>query len=277
MSVLPIFVEDVHVATFYQFTALDAIDQLCLRLQTLGNEHALRGTLLLAPEGINATVSGSVKALAILCETLESDGRFGALNWKQTTATEVPFQRWKVRIKREIVNFGMPELHPEWRTGTAVAPKDWNALIAREDVIVIDTRNDYEIAIGRFDGALDPATQKFSDFPHFIAQHLRGREQQPVAMYCTGGIRCEKASAYLLQQGFKEVFQLQGGILNYLAEVPPAASRWQGECFVFDQRVAVDHTQRGGRYILCVDCGSPLAVNTGASCAACTNSAASNA
>ena len=277
MSALPQFVgDDVHVATFYQFTALDAMDLLRTRLQTLGDQHGLRGTVLLAAEGINATISGSAAGVAALREQLQGDGRFSALNWKQTDAGDIPFQRWKVRIKREIVSFGMTDLHPEQRAGIPVAPKDWDALIARDDIVLIDTRNDYEVAVGRFEGAIDPATRKFSDFRDFVEQHLRGREQQPIAMYCTGGIRCEKASAYLLQKGFDQVFQLHGGILNYLAATPPAASRWQGECFVFDERVAVDHAQRGGRYMLCADCGTPLLTQAGTRCAACVDAAAKN-
>jgi UPF0176 protein len=277
MSALAKFVgDDVQVATFYQFTALDAVDILRARLQALGDEHGLRGTVLLAAEGINATVSGSAGGVAVLREQLQRDGRFAALNWKQTVAGGIPFQRWKVRIKREIVSFGMADLHPEQRTGMAVAPKDWDALIARDDIVLIDTRNDYEVAVGRFDGAIDPVTRKFSDFRDFVEQHLRGREDQPIAMYCTGGIRCEKASAYLLQQGFSEVFQLHGGILNYLAETPSEKSRWQGECFVFDERVAVDHAQRGGRYVLCTDCGTPLLTDAGTRCAACVDAAVKN-
>ncbi len=277
MSAFPNFTgDDVQVATFYQFAALNALDSLRARLQALGDEHGLRGTVLLAAEGINATVSGSAVSVATLREQLQRDGRFSALNWKQTVAGDIPFQRWKVRIKREIVSFGVADLHPEQCTGIAVAPKDWDALIARDDIVLIDTRNDYEIAVGRFDSAIDPATRKFSDFPDFVEQHLRGREDQPIAMYCTGGIRCEKASAYLLQQGFGEVFQLHGGILNYLAEKPAAESRWHGECFVFDERVAVDHAQRGGRYVLCTDCGTPLLLDAGTCCAACVGAAAIN-
>ncbi|QBB70099.1 rhodanese-related sulfurtransferase [Pseudolysobacter antarcticus] len=267
---------DLQVATFYQFTALDSLSELRSCLQILGDQHGLRGTLLLADEGINATVSGSADGIAALREHLQNDPRFAALNWKQAAADDVPFQRWKVRIKREIVSFGLADLHPEQRTGIAVAPKDWDALIARDDIVLIDTRNDYEVAVGRFDGAIDPATRKFSDFPQFVEQQLRGRENQPIAMYCTGGIRCEKASAYLLQQGFGEVFQLHGGILNYLAEKPAAESRWQGECFVFDERVAVDHAQRGGRYVLCADCGIPLLLDAGTRCAACVDAVAKN-
>jgi len=277
MSALAKFIgDDVQVATFYQFTALDALGSLRARLQALGDEYGLRGTVLLAAEGINATVSGSAAGVAALREQLQGDDRFSALNWKQTFSGDIPFQRWKVRIKREIVSFGVGDLHPEQRTGIPVAPKDWDALIARDDIVLIDTRNDYEVAVGRFAGAIDPATRKFSDFRDFVEQHLRGREQQPIAMYCTGGIRCEKASAYLLQQGFGQVFQLHGGILNYLAATPPAESRWQGECFVFDERVAVDQAQRGGRYALCADCGSPLPVTLGARCASCVEAAVGN-
>lgn len=204
-------------------------------------EAGIRGTLLLAPEGINGTISGDRPALEALLDWLRLDPRFARLGAKWSEAEAAPFQRLKVKLKREIVTFGQPEANPAVRVGTYVPPQQWNALISDPDVVVVDTRNDYEVQIGTFQGALDPQTEHFRQFPDYVDRELDPQQHRRVAMFCTGGIRCEKASAYLLSQGFEQVYHLEGGILRYLEEIPPEQSLWQGECFVFDERVAVGH------------------------------------
>jgi UPF0176 protein len=249
----------VSVATFYQFTDLSGLPELRLALSDFGAQHALRGTILLAPEGINATVAGSIQAIAQLRARLEVDVRFNALNWKQTFAERAPFRRYRVRIKREIVTFGVPGLKPARVTGTKVNPQQWHALLDDPRTLVIDTRNRYEVALGTFPEAHNPDTRVFSQFAQYVERELGGDKQRRIAMFCTGGIRCEKASSFLIERGFGEVFQLDGGILNYLAQVPAAQSRWRGECVVFDERVAVDQRQQSGTHRWCAGCGDPIA------------------
>ena len=256
---------EVLVAAFYRFAVLaaDELPDLQQRWRAVGEAGGVMGSLLLATEGVNGTVSGPIAGVEALLAALQSDPRLAELTVKRSTAPRQAFRRWKVRIKREIVSLGCPTVQLDATpVGTYVDPQQWNALIRDPDTLVIDTRNDYEVAIGSFEGAIDPGTGSFREFPRWVEQELRPlvAERQPkqLALFCTGGIRCEKATAYLLQQGFEGVHHLQGGILRYLEEIPEQASRWQGECFVFDQRVAVNHRLEPGEHSLCHACGLPL-------------------
>ncbi len=242
----------VIVAAFYKFVPLPDAEQLRERLHTKLQALGMRGTLLLASEGINATVSGAPPAIVDFLAALRSDARFADLVTKETTAPDHPFQRLKVKVKREIITFGQPDGDPilasmHGLAGTYVAPQDWNTLIADPDVLILDTRNAYEVAVGTFPGAVDPHTRCFSELPAFIAANLDPSRHRKVAMFCTGGIRCEKAAAHMKAQGFAEVYHLRGGILAYLAAVAPEQSAWQGDCFVFDERAAVDGAAAGSR------------------------------
>ena len=235
------------VAAFYQFAALPDYRDLREPLRAVCAGLDIKGTVLLASEGINGTVAGSRAAVNTLIATLGGDlsgGRLGALDPKFSTAQQAPFARLKVRLKREIVTLGDPLADPAHVVGAYVDPADWNALIEQDDVVVIDTRNAFEVALGSFEGAVDPGMASFGDFKDF-ARTLR--PSQKIAMFCTGGIRCEKASAHLLARGFTQVHHLKGGILNYLEKVPEADSRWRGECFVFDDRIALGHGLRETR------------------------------
>ncbi|WP_173088501.1 rhodanese-related sulfurtransferase [Devosia sp. 1635] len=224
--------------------------------------RAIKGTLILAPEGINGTVAGTPEAIDALHAFLLEDplwaSRLDGAEIKFSGAAEMPFLRMKVRLKHEIVTLRAPEANPSQTVGTYVAPADWNSLIERDDVVLVDTRNDYEVGLGTFKGALDPATATFTEFKDYVATHLDPARDKKVAMFCTGGIRCEKASSYLLSQGFAEVFHLKGGILAYLETVPEPESRFEGECFVFDDRVAVGHGLAQGEATLCRACRHPL-------------------
>ncbi len=243
------------VAALYQFIFLPDFRELQPPLKALCGKHKIKGILLLAEEGINGTVAGSREAIDILKSFLET--RCKGLEYKESWAEKMPFHRMKVRLKKEIVTLGVPEVNPCKQVGTYVTPKDWNDLISDPEILVIDTRNDYEVKIGRFSGALNPKTSSFTEFPEYI-KTLDISKHPRVAMYCTGGIRCEKASSYLLSQGFEEVYHLKGGILKYLETVPPEESLWEGECFVFDDRVAVSHGLQLGRFELCHGCRHPI-------------------
>ena len=227
------------ISAFYKF--VDIADPAALRDRLLAPMRAadMRGTLLIANEGINGTVSGTVEATEALFALLRDDPRFADLSIKRATRPAHPFGRLKVKVKREIITFPFPGADPRGQVGTYVPPQDWNALISSEDVLLLDTRNAYEVAAGTFAGAIDPGTRNFSQFAAYVQTQLAGAKEKKVAMFCTGGIRCEKASAYLLAQGFKEVFHLEGGILNYLETVPEEESLWRGACFVFDERGSV--------------------------------------
>ena len=246
------------VAAFYKFIAFDDYLSWQEPLKELGARHDIKGIILLAAEGINSTVSGTEEAIQALLTFLRSDPRMGDLTVKFSYAAQQPFFRLKVRLKKEIVTLGMPEVRPAKQVGTYVKPADWNQLLQDPDLIVLDTRNDYEVEIGTFQGAVDPKTQSFSQFPEFIKKYYDPKKHKKVAMFCTGGIRCEKASSYMLSQGFEEVYHLEGGILKYLEEVPPEQSLWEGECFVIDQRVALTHGVHEGRFDLCYGCRMPL-------------------
>jgi len=247
-----------RVAALYRFARLDAFEALRAPLAAFCCGRGIKGTLLLAHEGVNGTVAGSEADIAALVEHLEAIDGLAGLEIKYSSAAEMPFHRMKVRLKREIVTMGVGDLDPATSAGTYVAPADWNALISQPDTIVIDTRNAYEVSIGTFKGAVDPATASFRAFPAWVEAHRAELEGRKVAMFCTGGIRCEKATAYVKSLGFEDVFHLKGGILKYLEEVPPEQSLWQGECFVFDERVSVSHGLAEGEAQLCRACRHPL-------------------
>jgi UPF0176 protein len=220
--------------------------------------HDLKGTILLAPEGINGTIAGSRQAIDSVLSFLRADPRLADLEHKESDAESPPFQRMKVRLKKEIVTIGLSEVNPNEQVGTYVDPKDWNHLINDPEVTVIDTRNDYEVSIGTFQKAQNPNTKSFREFPEYVSHQLDPKKHKKVALFCTGGIRCEKASSFMLSQGFEEVYHLKGGILKYLEEVPESESLWEGECFVFDERIAVRHGLAPGTYDLCASCGHPI-------------------
>ena len=248
------------VMTFYRFVRLQALDCLRDELEAQARSLGLKGTILLAEEGINGTLAGGQAALEAFRDALEARSAFSGIPCKFSSADpdNLVFHRLKVRIKPEIVTLGHPHLDPSRHTGEHVDASRWNALLADPEVLVIDTRNRYEIGIGTFPGAIDPGTRSFRQFPEFIEANVDPREHPRVAMFCTGGIRCEKASAYLLAKGFEAVYQLDGGILKYLETVSPEENRWQGECFVFDQRVSVDASLEEGAYQQCYACRRPL-------------------
>jgi len=242
------------VAALYQFVALPDFRELREPLRALCAGLAIKGTILLAHEGINGTVAGTDEAIDALIAELRDGALFGGrldnLELKFSTAPVMPFKRMKVRLKKEIVTLGDRATDPTRQVGIYVDPADWNALIADEDTLVIDTRNAFEVAMGSFDGAVDPKLSRFGEFRDYVARALDPGRHRKIAMFCTGGIRCEKASAYLLARGFPEVYHLKGGILNYLEKIPEADSRWRGDCFVFDERVALGHglaVKRDGR------------------------------
>lgn len=244
------------VAALYEFRALDEPAALRDDLSALGTRLGLCGTLIVAPEGINGTVAGSRAAIDELRAALQDAG-FTRLEYKESGAPEQPFKRFKARLKAEIVTLGVP-VAPREQVGHYVEAGDWNALIDDPEVVVVDTRNRYEVKAGTFQGALDPELDSFREFPAWLDAHAAELRGKRVAMFCTGGIRCEKSTSLLLERGFTDVLHLRGGILNYLEQVPEEESRWEGECFVFDGRVAVGHGLRGGTAVMCHSCGWPL-------------------
>ena len=246
------------VAALYRFVRLDAPAQLREPLLDRMNQQGVRGTLLLADEGINGTIAGPREGIDAVLAWLKQQPRLAELTHKESLCDEMPFRRTKVRLKKEIVTMGVEGIDPQHTAGTYVKPADWNDLISDPDVVLVDTRNDYEVELGTFAGALDPKTQSFRQFPQYAQQQLDPARQKKVAMFCTGGIRCEKATAYLKQIGFNEVYHLEGGVLKYLEEVAPQDSMWQGECFVFDERVSVGHGLKPGPYSLCYACRLPI-------------------
>ncbi|HEY7885709.1 MAG TPA: rhodanese-related sulfurtransferase [Cellvibrionaceae bacterium] len=246
------------VAALYKFVSLPDFEVLSEPLKDECLRLGLKGTLLLAEEGINGTVSGDRKGIDGLLAYLKADSRFVGLEHKESLYDEQPFYRMKVKLKKEIVSMGVEGIDPNHIVGTYVKPADWNALISDPEVLVVDTRNHYEYAIGTFARAIDPETETFREFPAYVKQHLDPAQHKKVAMFCTGGIRCEKATAFMKEQGFNEVYHLEGGILKYLEQVPAEQSLWQGECFVFDNRVAVDHELQKGSYDQCHGCRHPI-------------------
>jgi len=253
------------VAAFYKFVPLPDYQEMRASLLQRCEDLGLLGTILLADEGINGTVSGPEKAVRRLFERLRMDERLKDLHYKESWAAEQPFHRMKVRLKKEIVSLGVAGVDPGRIVGEYVQPEDWNALISRKDVRVIDTRNHYEYNLGTFKGAEDPNTRSFRDFPEWAKSHLDPKTDKHVAMFCTGGIRCEKATSYLLDLGFEHVYHLDGGILNYLETVEEKDSLWQGDCFVFDNRVTVDHDLEEGDFEVCPACRMPLTAEDRAS------------
>ena len=247
------------VAAFYHFTRLGDYEALKEPLLGMCQMLEIKGTLLLAYEGINGTIAGTDAAIAELLEFLKADPRLTALEHKESRASDMPFYRMKVRLKKEIVTMGVDGVDPNDIVGTYVDPAQWNALISDPDVILIDTRNDYEVEIGSFEGAVNPNTETFREFPQWVAKHeAELRSKKKVAMFCTGGIRCEKASSFMKQQGFDDVYHLKGGILKYLEHVKEENSLWNGDCFVFDQRVAVGHGLAESDYDQCYACRYPI-------------------
>jgi UPF0176 protein len=246
------------VAALYKFVTLDDYIDLRQPLLDVLLSNDIKGTLLLAHEGINGTVSGTRVAIDALLAWLHADPRLADVDHKESYCDEQPFYRTKVKLKKEIVTLGVPGVDPNRKVGTYVDPQDWNALISDPEVLLIDTRNDYEVAIGTFEGALDPKTETFREFPAYIKANFDPSRHKKVAMFCTGGIRCEKASSYMLGEGFEEVYHLKGGILKYLEEVPQEQTRWQGDCFVFDNRVTVRHDLSEGEYDQCHACRMPI-------------------
>ena len=252
------------VAAFYRFAALENLPALRGELGDLAEAKGVSGTILLAPEGVNGTIAGADAGVQVLLDRLRQVAGLERLEAKFSRSDVQAFHRLKVRLKREIVTMGEPQVSPYLASevGIHVPPGQWDALIADPDTLVIDTRNAYEVAIGSFEGAIDPGTATFRDFPQWVERELRPlveqRQPRAIAMFCTGGIRCEKATAYLQQQGFAGVHHLEGGILRYLEEIPEPLSSWRGECFVFDKRVAVNHRLEPGEHSVCHACGLPL-------------------
>ena len=250
------------VAALYKFVALADYVDLQPSILDFCQQHGIRGTILLASEGINGTIAGAPDAIDAFIKYLHTanifKNRFDAIDVKYSYANTTPFLRMKVRLKREIVTLRATEADPTKQVGTYVSPDQWNQLIADPDLVILDTRNDYEVALGTFEGAIDPKTENFTQFKDFVAETLSPDITKKVAMFCTGGIRCEKASAYMLAQGFEQVFHLKGGILKYLETVPQENSKWHGDCFVFDERVAVGHDLKPSGHTQCHACRMPL-------------------
>ncbi|WP_289284022.1 MULTISPECIES: rhodanese-related sulfurtransferase [unclassified Methylophaga] len=246
------------VCALYKFVTLDNYTELKTPLLDFMLEHEVRGTLLLAQEGINGTVAGSREAIDALLNYLQQDPRLDPISYKESFTDTAPFMRTRVKLKKEIVTMGVEGIDPKQVVGTYVKPKQWNELISASDVLLIDTRNDYEVQVGTFKNAVNPQTDSFREFPDYVKSHLDPEKHKRVAMFCTGGIRCEKSTAFLKEQGFDEVYHLEGGILKYLEEVPAEESMWQGECFVFDDRVTVNHNLEKGDYDQCHACRLPI-------------------
>ena len=250
--------QQIVVSALYHFVTLENYQALRQPLHDFMIDNDIRGTLLLAQEGINGTVAGSKQSIEKLHAWLRADERLKDLRTKESFDDNMPFYRSCVKLKKEIVTMGIEGIDPKQVVGTYVKPEDWNALISDPDVTLIDTRNDYEVAIGTFKNAQDPKTETFRQFPDYVKSNMDPKKQKKVAMFCTGGIRCEKSTAYLKEQGFEEVYHLQGGILKYLETVPEEESLWQGECFVFDNRVSVNHQLEKGVYDQCHACRLPI-------------------
>ena len=251
-------IDNFVVSTFYQFATLPDFRMLRDPLREELSRHEVRGTVLLASEGINGTIAGSRAGIDAVLGWIRGDARLSDLRTRESFSVENPFYRTRVKLKKEIVTMGVSDIDPRYMAGAFVTPEQWNELIDDSEVLVLDTRNRYEVKIGSFENAVNPETDSFREFPEYVRNQLDPEKHRKIAMFCTGGIRCEKSTAYLKQQGFDEVYHLQGGILNYLASVPPDNSRWRGECFVFDNRVTVDHRLEQGSYDQCHACRMPI-------------------
>jgi UPF0176 protein len=268
------------ICALYKFVRLDDFEDIQLKLRELMALLDVKGTILLAIEGINGTISGSQSSIDKVLKYLESDTRFCNLECKFSYSDATPFKRLKVKLKKEIVTLGVSNIDPLTSVGTYVSPDEWNELISDPDVVLIDTRNNYEFEIGSFEGAINPNTEAFREFPEYTQNNLEQYRGKKIAMFCTGGIRCEKSTAYLKSQGFDSVYHLHGGILKYLEEIDESESLWHGECFVFDDRVAVKHNLELGRYDQCHACRYPITeedkshphYEKGASCPRCFGS-----
>jgi UPF0176 protein len=248
----------VVVCALYKFVTLEHFEQLREPLLEKMKTLKVRGTLLLAREGINGTVAGPREGVDQLLDFIRQEPLLGELDFKESYTDEMPFLRSKVKLKKEIVTMGVEGIDPKRVVGTYVEPEDWNALISDPEVLLVDTRNDYEVEVGTFEHAVNPHTTSFREFPQYVKEHLDPDKHKKVAMFCTGGIRCEKSTAYLKEQGFDEVYHLKGGILKYLEDVPEEQTMWKGECFVFDDRVTVNHQLEQGNYDQCHACRLPI-------------------
>jgi UPF0176 protein len=265
---------------FYKFVALPDFAELKAPLFEVCERHQIKGTILLAEEGINGAIAGEPAKVEAVLAFLRADPRLADLESKAALSEKLPFYRLKVRLKREIVTLGVPGINPSQGVGEYVKPQDWNQLLDDPDLVLIDVRNDYEVAIGTFAGAINPQIKSFSELPEWVQETATLRNKPKVAMFCTGGIRCEKSTAFLKRQGFEQVYHLEGGILKYLEQVPATESRWQGECFVFDERISVIHGLEPGNYELCRACRQPIGAEdkiselfvTGISCPHCHGS-----
>lgn len=246
------------VAALYKFVSLPDYHEMREPLLDVCLQAGVRGTLLLAAEGVNGTIAGSRQGVDTVLSYMRADSRLADLSHKESFDKSQPFYRTKVKLKKEIVTMGVDGIDPNDVVGSYVKPADWNALISDPEVLLIDTRNDYEVEIGSFRGAVDPKTTSFREFPEYVREHYDPQKHKKVAMFCTGGIRCEKASAFMKHEGFDEVYHLEGGILKYLEDVPESESLWQGECFVFDNRVSVIHGLASGEHDLCHGCRRPI-------------------
>ncbi len=251
---------NIVVAALYKFASLDDFQAKRAPLLEQCVKNGVKGTILLATEGINGTVAGSRQGIDSLLAYIKSDARLADLDHKESYCESQPFYRTKVKLKKEIVTLGVPGVDPSKLVGKYVGPQQWNQLISDPDVLVVDTRNDYEVDIGTFKNAINPHTTNFREFPDFVQNNLNTAKDKKIAMFCTGGIRCEKSTAYLLQQGFKDVYHLKGGILKYLEEIPAEQTLWEGECFVFDNRVAVNSNLEQGQFDQCHGCRHPLSL-----------------
>ena len=265
------------ICALYKFTRLDDFEEIQSSLKLFLDSLNIRGTLLLAREGVNGTIAGDNDSIMKSLDYLQKDGRLAGLEYKLSYSEKPPFKRLKVKLKKEIVTLGLSDIDPTHSSGTYVKPADWNELINDPDVVLIDTRNNYEFEIGSFKGSINPNTETFREFPAYTKNNLEKYRDKKIAMFCTGGIRCEKSTAYLKSEGFENVFHLQGGILKYLEEVKEDESLWEGECFVFDDRVAVKHNLELGKYDQCHACRFPITeedkehphYEKGASCSRC--------
>lgn len=247
-------------ASFYKFVKLSDLETLQVSLLELCKQEEIKGTILLAPEGFNANIAGNNNGINNVINYFQNDFRFEDLEIKTCEIKTPPFERMKVKIKKEIITFNVPEVDPTEKVGTYITPKKWNELISNPEVTVIDTRNEYEVKIGTFQRAENPHIDSFTQFKDYLKNNLDPQKHKKVALFCTGGIRCEKVTSLMLSEGFQEVYHLQGGILKYLQEIPSEESLWEGECFVFDERVAVKHGLESGNYQLCPNCGEPIPI-----------------